>query len=180
MFRKIVIVVVVAIAGVLAYAATRPDTFEVRRSASIDAPAAAVFALINDFQQWGLWSPYEKMDPAMRRTFSGPPSGPGATYDWDSERDVGAGRMRITDAVHPDAAGAGRVALDLDFVRPLETRNKVEFTLQPSGAATRVTWTMRGEQPYVAKVMHLFFDMDAMLGANFEAGLADLKAVAER
>lgn len=175
MFKTILAVAAALIAAVLIFAATRPDTFIVQRSAVIAAPAEKIFPLINDFESWGAWSPFEKLDPAMQRAFSEPASGVGATYAWNSEGQAGAGSMRITESSAPS-----KVALDLDFVEPMETRNKVEFALQPAAGGTQVTWSMRGPLPYVAKVMHLFFDMDKMVGGDFEKGLADLKAAAEK
>jgi hypothetical protein len=168
-------IVALAVAAILIMAAAKSDTFEVRRSASIKAPPEKIFPLIDDFHRWGQWSPYEKLDPGMQRSFSEPASGKGATYAWKSDGQAGVGSMQITEASAPS-----RVALDLNFVKPFETRNTVEFSLQPSGDATLVTWSMRGPRPYLAKVMHVIFDMDKMVGGDFETGLADLKAVAER
>jgi uncharacterized protein YndB with AHSA1/START domain len=175
MLKTILLVLAVLIAGVLMFAATRPDTFAVQRSAVINAPPEKIFPLIDDFKSWGAWSPYEKLDPAMQRTFSEPARGVGATYAWSSDGDAGAGSMKITETVVPT-----KVALDLDFIRPMATSNKVEFTLQPGAAGTQVTWALRGPVPYVAKIMHLFFNMDKMIGGDFEKGLADLKAAAEK
>jgi uncharacterized protein YndB with AHSA1/START domain len=175
MLKTVLLVAAVLIAGLLIFAATRPDTFIVQRSAVIAAPPEKIFPLINDFKRWTAWSPYEKLDPAMQRTFSEPASGVGATYAWNSEGDAGAGSMKITETAVPT-----KVALDLDFIRPMETRNKVEFTLQPGATGTRVTWALSGPVPYVAKIMHLFFNMDKMVGGDFEKGLADLKTAAER
>jgi uncharacterized protein YndB with AHSA1/START domain len=174
MFKAIAIIVVVLVAFVLTYAATRPDTFSVQRSTTIKAPPEKVFALINDFRRWDAWSPYEKKDPAMKRVMSDPASGQGAAYEWDGNKDVGKGNMQITRSLPPSA-----ITIQLDFVRPFETHNVVEFTLEPVGDTTEVTWAMHGPSPYVAKVMGVFFNMDRMIGKDFEAGLADLKAVAE-
>ncbi|MBF6024626.1 SRPBCC family protein [Lysobacter niastensis] len=174
MFKTVLIVLAVLIAGVLVLAATRPDTFRVERSTRIHAPPDRVFALINDFHRWQAWSPYEKKDPGMKRAFSGNPNGAGAAYAWDGDRNIGAGQMRITESVP-----TSRVALSLEFARPFKGHNQVEFTLQPKGGATEVTWAMHGPSPYIAKVMGLVFDMDEMIGEDFENGLADLKAVAE-
>ena len=168
-------VFILAVAGVLAYAATRPDVFQVRRTAVINAPPEKVFPLINDFKSWTSWSPYEKKDPAMKRTRSGPASGKGAVYAWQGNKEVGVGRMEITDSALPS-----RVTLNLDFSEPFEAHNVVEFTLDGRGDSTQVTWAMRGPVPYLAKIVHVLFDMDKMVGKDFEAGLANLKAVAER
>ncbi len=175
MIKTIVIVVVALIAGVLIFAATKPDTFRVQRSASIKAPPEKVFALINDFKRWDAWSPWEKKDPAMKRTFGATTAGKGATYAWEGNKDVGQGSMEIVESITPN-----KVALKLDFVKPLEAHNIVVFTLEPKGGATNVTWAMEGPVPYFAKIIHVFLDMDIMVGKDFEAGLASLKAIAEK
>ncbi|MCL4801080.1 MAG: SRPBCC family protein [Burkholderiales bacterium] len=175
MLKTIAVVAALIVAGVLIFAATRPDTFRVERSASIQAPPDRIFQLINDYRNWADWSPWEKKDPAMKRTFGAVASGKGAVYAWEGNRDVGQGRMEIAESVPPS-----RVAIKLDFVKPFEAHNRVDFTLEPEGGATRVRWAMQGDTPYFAKILHLFIDMDAMIGKDFEAGLADLKAAAER
>jgi hypothetical protein len=175
MMKAIAIVVVLAIAGVLGFAALQPDRFSVRRAASIKAPPEKIFPLINDFSRWGAWSPYEKKDPAMKRSFSGPAAGKGAVYAWEGNKDVGQGRMEIADAAAPS-----RVTLDLHFVKPFEARNRVDFTLEPKSDATQVIWAMEGPMPFISKVVCLFVDMDRIVGADFEAGLANLKAIAEK
>jgi uncharacterized protein YndB with AHSA1/START domain len=174
MLKIIGIVVAVLIAGVLILAATKPDTFRVERSASIKAPPEKVFAFINDFDRWGAWSPWEKKDPAMKRTF-GAKSGKGATYAWEGNKDVGQGRMEIAESVPPS-----RVTIKLDFVKPFEAHNIVNFTLEPKGDMTQVRWAMQGDTPYLAKIIHVFLDMDSMVGKDFEAGLANLKAATEK
>jgi uncharacterized protein YndB with AHSA1/START domain len=168
-------VFVVSVVVVLVYAATKPDTFRIQRTASIKAPPEKIFATLNDFQTWGTWSPWETKDPAMKRTFSGAEKGRGAVYEWDGDRNVGKGRMEITESSPPS-----KVALDLNMIKPFEAKNTVEFTLEPQGDATRVTWAMNGRTPYIAKIVHVFFDMDRMVGSDFETGLANLKTVAER
>jgi uncharacterized protein YndB with AHSA1/START domain len=175
MFKKIAIVVVVLIAALLVFAATKPDTFRVQRAASIKAPPEKVFALLNDFQRWEAWSPWEKKDPAMKRTFSVVTSGKGAQYAWEGNREVGQGRMEIAESVPPS-----KVAIKLDFAKPFEAHNTVEFTLESKGDATNVTWTMLGDTPYLAKIVHVFLDMDKLVGKDFEAGLANLKTLAEK
>jgi len=175
MLKIIGIVIVVVIAGVLILAATKPDTFRVQRAASIKAPPEKVFALINDFNRWGAWSPWEKKDPAMKRTFGATTSGKGATYAWEGNREVGQGRMEIAESVP-----SSKVALNLDFVKPFQAHNLVEFTLEPKGDTTNVTWAMQGDTPYFAKIIHVFINMDKMVGKDFEAGLTNLKAIAEQ
>jgi hypothetical protein len=175
MIKTIAIVIVVVIAAILIFAATKPETFTVQRAASIKAPPEKIFAVLNDFHNWGVWSPWEKMDPEMKRTFSGAPNGKGAVYEWQGNSKVGQGRMEITDATAPS-----QVTIKLDFIKPFEGHNVAEFVLQPSGDATNVTWTMRGPSPYIAKVMSVFCNMDSMIGKDFEAGLANLKAATEK
>ncbi len=175
MIKTIAFVVVLLIAALLIFAATRPDDFSVRRSIDIQASPEKIHPLINDLQAFRTWSPYEKKDPAMKRSFSGPAQGPGATYAWDGNKDIGAGSLAITDSQAPS-----KVVMKLDFVRPFEAHNTVDFTLEPQGSATRVTWTMRGPAPYISKLMGVIFNMDRMVGTDFEAGLADLKTVAEK
>ena len=175
MLKTIAIVVVVLIAGVLLFAATKPDTFRVERSASIKAPPEKIFAILNDFKQWGAWSPWEKKDPAMKRNFGATTSGKGATYGWEGNKDVGTGSMTIT-----ESTPFSKLAINLDFLKPFEAHNVAEFTLTAQGDTTLVTWAMHGPTPFLAKVMHVFINFDRMVGADFETGLANLKALAER
>jgi uncharacterized protein YndB with AHSA1/START domain len=170
-------VLVIGIAVVLILAVMKPDTFQVRRSIAINAPPERIFPLISDFRAWAAWSPWEKKDPNLKRTFSGAESGVGAVYAWEGDKNVGTGSMRIVEADAP-----GKVGLKLDFIKPFEAHNDVVFALQPqaAGAATNVTWTMTGPVPFFAKIIHVFFNMDRMVGGDFEAGLAALKAQAER
>jgi uncharacterized protein YndB with AHSA1/START domain len=175
MFNIIAIIVVVLIAALLGFAATRPDTFRVQRATSIKAPPEKIFALINDFHSWGSWSPWEKMDPTMKRTHSGAANGKGAVYEWEGNNKVGKGRMEIMDTSPPS-----KVTIKLDFVKPFEGHNIAEFTLEAKGDSTNVTWAMYGPNPYIAKLIHMFFNMDNMIGKDFKTGLAKLKTVAEK
>lgn len=174
MLKAILIIVAALIAGVLAYAATKPDTFRVQRSASIKAPPERIFPLINDYRNWAAWSPYERKDPAMKRTFGATTAGKGATYSWEGNKDVGQGGMEIQDSVP-----SSKVTIRLDFLKPFEAHNIVDFTLQPEGDATKVTWEMHGPAPYFSKLMQVFINMDKMVGTDFEAGLASMRTVAE-
>ena len=175
MFKIILVLLVVLIVGVLAYAAARPDSFRVERSTRIKAPPEKVFGFINDLRQWTQWSPYEKKDPAMKRSFQGPDSGAGAHYAWEGNKEIGHGSMEITQSTSPSL-----VAMDLDFLKPFEAHNKVEFTLRPTADGTDVTWAVFGPSPFISKLMGVFFNMDRMIGKDFEAGLADLKTAAEK
>lgn len=178
--------VVIAVAVVLILAAMKPDTFQVQRSIAINAPPERIYPLIADFKAWGAWSPWEKKDPAMQRSFSGTERGVGARYAWDGDKNVGRGSMEIVEASAPS-----RVALKLDFITPFEAHNSVVFSLQPQGRAaapstqaaalsTNVVWTMTGPTPFLGKIVHVFMNMDRMVGADFEAGLVAMKAAAER
>jgi uncharacterized protein YndB with AHSA1/START domain len=173
--KFIALVLIVIVAGVLILAATRPDTLHVERTVTIKAPPEKIFPYINDFHQWGSWSPYEKRDPAMKRTYSGAPSGKGAVYEWAGNSEVGSGRMEITDTSVPS-----KVAIKLDFITPFEGHNVAEFTMQPSGDSTNVTWMMHGPNRYLGKVIGVFLNMDSMIGSDFEAGLSNLKTLTEK
>ena len=193
MLKIIAIVIVVAIVAVLGFAATRPDSFRVQREVDIKAPPEKVFALIDDFHHWTAWSPWEKLDPAMKRIYGGPTNGKGANYAWEGSSKVGAGRGGIDDLHAPgadlagafprmeivDTASPARIQIQLDFLKPFEAHNTAEFTLRPAGDLTHVTWAMYGPSPFISKVMGLFFSMDAVIGKDFEAGLANLKSAAE-
>ena len=151
------------------------DTYTVERSATIDAPAARIYEQIADFHKWRSWSPWEGLDPELQRTHAGPESGTGAVYSWSGNRKAGQGRMEITDATEPS-----RVLIDLVFEKPWKARNDTRFTIAPEGSGSRVTWTMTGKKTLMTKVMGVVKSMDALVGPDFEKGLARLKATAER
>jgi uncharacterized protein YndB with AHSA1/START domain len=182
MFETIIIVAVVlaiVIAIVLVLAATKPDTFRVRRAAAINASPERIFPLINDFHQWASWSPWEGKDPSMKRSYSGAASGKGAVYGWDGNKNVGTGRMEILESSMP-----AKIVIKLDFLKPFEAHNTAEFTLLPLGegtnVVTNVVWEMHGPAPFMSKVMQVFMNMDNMVGKDFEAGLANLKRLTEK
>lgn len=175
MFTKLMIAAAVIVAGVLVLAATRPDSLRVQRTATIAAPPEKIFPHIDDLHAWGAWSPWEKKDPGMQRTYSGAASGKGAVYAWNGNGEVGKGRMEIVEAVPPS-----RVTIQLDFESPFEGHNVARFLLEPSGTATKVTWTMEGPTRFIGKLVGLFLNMDRMIGDDFESGLASLKALAEK
>ena len=151
------------------------DTFVVTRSALIDAPPDRVYKLISDFRNWSSWSPWEKLDPAMKKATSGTASGKGAIYEWEGNKKAGKGRMEITDAAPPS-----RVVIKLDFEKPFRASNRTEFTLAAQGKATNVTWTMEGHRPFLMRILGFVFNMDKMIGKDFEEGLANLKSAAAR
>ena len=175
MFKTIAIVIAVLIAAVLVFAATRPDNFRVERSVTIKAPPEKIYPYFDDFNRWAVWSPWERLDPAMKRTFSGPPAGTGAVYAWQGNSKVGEGRMEIL-----ESSPSSKLLIKLDFIKPFEGHNTAEYTLVPSGDTTQVTWAMYGPAPFVSKLMGVFVSMDSMIGKDFEAGLANLKAAAEK
>jgi hypothetical protein len=150
------------------------DTYTVERAVTIDAAPDRVYGHIADFHNWEAWSPWEEMDPAMEKTYMGPDSGPGARYAWSGNRKVGEGSMVITEATEPSL-----VHIDLEFLKPFRASNKTTFSLTPAGDATRVSWTMTGAKTLFTRIMGIFKSMDAMVGPDFERGLANLKATAE-
>jgi hypothetical protein len=174
MALTIMLVVLVLVGVVLAIAATKPNEFAVQRTARIRATPDRIFPHIADFRRWEAWSPWERLDPAMRKTHSGAASGPGSVYEWEGNSKVGTGRMEITQVTPPTGA-----TVKLDFLKPFEAHNTATFTLVPAGDGTDVTWRMHGPSPFVTKVMGIFFNMDNMVGKDFERGLANLKSVAE-
>jgi uncharacterized protein YndB with AHSA1/START domain len=175
MLKKIAIGVVAILVIILGLAAMKPDTFAVKRVVSIKAPPEKIAALITDFHQWSSWSPWEHLDPAMKRTFSSAASGKGAVYEWEGNKDVGKGRMEITDAATPV-----KTVIKLDFMQPFESHNTTEFTLLPQGETTTVSWNMSGPMPFITKIMTVFMNMDTMVGKDFDKGLTNLKTVAEK
>lgn len=168
------IVIVVAVLALLAVAASRPDHFRIERSATIHASPERIFPFINELHRWQTWSPYEKKDPDMQRHFEGPSSGVGAAYGWSGNKNIGSGRMEISESVP-----ASRVALRLEFFTPFKASNTAQFLLAPQGDATRITWIMQGRSPFMSKLMGLFLNFDTMVGRDFEEGLANLRALTE-
>jgi polyketide cyclase/dehydrase/lipid transport protein len=168
-------ILIAAIIVVLILAAMKPDTFQVARTATINAPPEKIHPLIADFRRWTLWSPYEHRDPNLKRTYGGTPGAVGQTYAWEGNKNVGRGSMTVTETTAPS-----KVGLNLDFISPFACHNTVVFSVVPQGAATAVTWDMKGPVPFMAKIMHVFMDMDKMCGKDFSEGLAKLKAEAEK
>jgi hypothetical protein len=171
----IIVALVVIVGTLLIFAASRPNSFRVERSLAINAPAERIFALVNDLRSHGVWSPWEKKDPAMKRTYSGAASGRGAIYEWDGNKNIGQGRMEIMDETPPN-----RVVFKMDFIRPFKAHNIAEIALEPQGDATQVTWAIYGPSPLLSKVMGLVCNFDRMIGREFETGLANLKTLTER
>lgn len=174
MVKAILAGLALLILALLIFAATKPDTFRVERSARIEAPPEKIFPLIDNFHQWEKWSPWEKADPALKRTYSGSASGIGAIYRWDGNKDVGQGQMEIIESTPP-----GKLRIKIDFLAPFEGHNTVEFTLETQGSGTLVRHAMFGPSPYLSKLMGIFFNMDKMIGDKFEEGLINLRGLAE-
>src|SRR5262245_56963114 len=178
MLKKIALtlflVITLAIVALLSIAATRPATFHVERSQSMAAPPDAVYAVLNDLHRFHEWSPWQKLDPARKVTFGGAPPGGGASYAWVGNKDVGEGRMTITEATPP-----GSLTEKLEFLEPFKFESMMRFTIAPESDGSRVTWAMDGNNNYASKIMCMFVSMDDIRGKDFEAGLAQLKQVAE-
>ena len=175
MLKTIGLVVVLILVVILVLALTKPNTFRVERSVTINASPEKVATLVNDFHQWDRWSPWAKLDPGMKTVYSGSQMGPGAVYEWEGNSKVGKGRMEI---VSTDPA---KTTVKLDFLKPFESHNMTNFVLEPEGAAsTRVSWIMTGPMNFMTKVMAVFTDMNKMIGPDFDRGLANMKAAAEQ
>jgi hypothetical protein len=174
MLTTILIILAAIVVVFIIVVALRPADFRITRSATIVAPAPAVFAQVNDLHRWDAWSPWAKIDPAMKKTYEGPAAGAGASYAWSGNNKAGEGRMTITESRPSEL-----IRLKLEFVRPFAATNAVEFSFQPTGNQTAVTWDMTGHNNFMAKAFCLFVNMDRMVGGEFEKGLAQLKAVAE-
>lgn len=168
------IALVLAAGAVLALAMTKPDHFDIQRSAAIKAPPERIYPMIANLKTMNTWNPFVKPDPNIKVTYSGPDSGKGAAHTWSGNSEVGEGRIEIVDATAPK-----HVTMLLDMVKPMAARNKVDFSLEPQGEATNVTWEMSGDQPLIGKIVSVFIDCDKMVGQQFEKGLASLKAAAE-
>lgn len=177
MLKKLLIALVVIgviIAVVAGVAAMQPSDFRVERSATMNAPPAAVFEQVNDFHKWEAWSPWAKLDPAAKNSFEGASSGKGAIFKWDGNNEVGKGSMTLTESKPNDL-----IRIRLDFEKPFAGTNTAEFTFKPEGSQTVVTWSMYGQKCFVSKVFCLFMNMDKMIGSKFEEGLASMKSIVE-
>lgn len=169
------LLVIAALAYVSILASKVPDQFVVQRVQTIKAPSETIFPHINDLHQWEAWSPYLKKDPGMKGEYSGAASGKGAVYAFEGNKEVGKGRVTITESMP-----SSRIAMRLDMIEPFSATNDVEFTLKPDGDSTQVSWSMSGKNNPLSKIMSVFFDMDRMIGKDFDAGLANLKSILEK
>jgi hypothetical protein len=166
MLKKVLIGVAALIVVFIAVVAMQPADFKIVRTATIAAPGAVVFAQVNDFRKWEGWSPWAKLDPAMKQTFEGAESGAGAVYSWEGNNDVGAGRMTLTESRPSEL-----VRIKLEFLKPFAAVNTTEFSFAPQGSdSTTVTWSMDGKNNFMSKAFCLFMNMDKMVGGDFEKG----------
>ncbi len=174
MLKKIAIVVLALAAALALFVASRPSHFHVERSTRVAAAPEVVFPFINDFHHWANWSPWEKLDPGMKKEFTGAPQGEGAAYAWSGNDEVGVGNMRIAGSQPPE-----RVTIALEFIKPFQASNVTVFSVTPAAGGSQVTWGMDGESNFMFKAVSLFMNMDEMVGKDFELGLGNLKALAE-
>lgn len=172
MIKKILIALAATLVGFAVFVATRPADFRITRSAKISAPADVIFTHVNELKKWPAWSPWAKMDPQMKVTYSGPEAGVGASYSWVGNNDVGEGSMTIT-----ESKPAELVRFNLRFLKPMEATNVTDFTFTPAGDQTLVTWSMTGTNGFMGKAFSLIMNVDKLVGADFEKGLANLETV---
>ena len=175
MLGIVAIIIILAIVIVLILVAMRPSTFRIERSINVKASPEKIFPLIANFRQMNKWSAWEKVDPTMKRSYRGVESGKGAIYAWDGNKEIGQGSMEIL-----ESTPSSKVLIKIDFYKPFEAHNTVEFTLVPNGETTTVNHAMYGPSPYISKLMSLVFSIDKMVGSKFEEGLANLKMIAEK
>ena len=175
MIALIIILIVAALVTFLLVVVSKPNNFRMQRSLTINAPAEVIYAHIDDFHKWQAWSPWEQLDPDLKRTYSGAPSGIGAVYAWEGNGKAGQGRMTIR-----EATPGHRLLINLDFIKPFPATNSAEFLLQPSGDSTVVTWAMFGPSPFMSKLMGTLMNMDDLIGKDFERGLNTLKTLSEK
>ena len=174
MIKKLLLGLVAVIAIILVVASFQSEDMNVTRSATTSATPEAVFKIVNDFRQWDAWSPWSKLDPAMKKTFEGPPEGVGAVYRWSGNNEVGEGSMKLIESKPGE-----KVGMKLEFVRPFAGNNEVQFLFTPEGTGTKITWAMQSKKPFIGKIVGLFMDCEKMCGDQFLQGLASLKKVAE-
>jgi uncharacterized protein YndB with AHSA1/START domain len=174
MLKKIIVAIAVIVIVFVIIVALQPAEFHVARTATIAAPPAVVFAQVNELKKWDAWSPWVKLDPAMKQTYEGPASGTGAISRWTGNNQVGEGSMTITES-RPNEL----IRFNLEFIKPMAGTSTAEFSFKPEGNQTTVTWSMSGKNNFIAKAMCLFMNMDKMVGGQFEKGLAQIKSITE-
>ncbi|WP_422930465.1 SRPBCC family protein [Singulisphaera sp. PoT] len=174
LLKRALLVFAVLFVAFIGLVAMQPSEFEVDRSATIAAPASLAYGLVNDFHKWEGWSPWSKRDPSARKTFEGSPTGTGAVYHWDGNAEVGEGIATITESKPSEL-----IKIRLEFIKPFAGTNFAEFRFKDEGGETLVTWSIKGRCNFIAKGLHLFLDMDKMIGGDFESGLREIKYLAE-
>lgn len=178
MLKKLILgalaIMVLAAISIAVAIAMQPNEYRVVRTATVNAPSEKVFAHVNDFRKWDAWSPWAKIDPAMKVTYGGPPTGVGSTYAWVGNDEVGEGKMTIKES-HPTS----HIKIDLEFIKPFASLADTEFILKPVGDKTEVEWSITGKHNVISKAMGLVVSMDQMIGPDFEKGVTQLKTVAE-
>jgi Polyketide cyclase / dehydrase and lipid transport len=174
MLKKILIGIATIIVVFVVVVALQPSEYRVARSTTVAAPPPAVFAQVNDFHKWEAWNPWGKIDPAMKQAYEGAPAGIGAIYKWAGNNEVGEGRMTIIESRRSDL-----IRINLEFFKPFAGNSTAEFTFKPENNQTAVTWSMTGNNNFMAKAIHLFMNMDKMIGGQFENGLASMKSIVE-
>ncbi len=174
MLKKLLLGVAVLLVAVCGLIATRPSTFTLQRTATFKASPDIAFALVNDFHHWGQWSPWDKMDPNQKRAFEGAATGTGAIYGWSGNDQVGEGRMTIEESKANEL-----VRIKLEFIKPWQATNSTTFTFSPAAEGVSVTWKMEGHNDFMGKAFSLVMDMDAMVGKDFDNGLANMGKAAE-
>ncbi|HYV66579.1 MAG TPA: SRPBCC family protein [Myxococcales bacterium] len=174
MLKKLLVAVVIVVTIFAVFVATRPASYRVSRSAAIAAPPLSIYPLVADFHQWDKWSPWAKLDPAMKTAYAGPVAAPGSSYSWSGNDKVGEGKMTIVEAKPGE-----RLRLRLEFLKPFASTSATEFSFSPKAGGTETSWTMEGHNDFLGKAFGVFMDMDKMIGNDFEKGLKQLKAVAE-
>jgi uncharacterized protein YndB with AHSA1/START domain len=175
LWKKLLLLFALMIVAFVVLVALQPGEFRVSRSVTMAAPPSAPFEQVNDFHKWKDWSPWDQLDPNMKRTFDGPPAGKGATYAWAGDDKVGEGKMTILESIPGE-----KVVIKLEFIKPFPSESITEFAFKPEGGGTAVTWTMSGKNNFLSKAFTLFMNMDAMIGPDFEKGLASIKALVEK
>lgn len=174
MILKILLAFAIAVGIVVALIAMQPASYTVVRTTNIGAAPAVIFVQVNDFHNWAKWSPWEKLDPAMKKTYEGPAAGAGAIYRWAGNAAAGEGMMKIA-----DSQANQKVSIDLAFTKPYESTSRIDISVQPEGPGSSVSWTMTGQNNFALKAIALFSSMDKMIGPDFEKGLSQLKTLSE-
>lgn len=174
MMQKILVGLIATIGSFVALILLQPSDYRVSRTMVMSAPAPDIFAQIDNFHRWQAWSPWAKRDPAAKASFDGPASGKGAVFAWSGNNEVGEGRITLTESRPGES-----VTIKTDFVKPFVGTSYSDFSLKPDGSGTSVSWTISGQNDFIAKAICLFVSMDKVLGGEMEKGLAGIKQLVE-